>query len=450
MKRKNKYHNNNLIDYLGLKIPFWMESRKSIFFFIILDYIFIFNLLNTNLLGKAPQINRIYFLSIFWCSISYIYGRYSYLIEFESKFSKLINLINKSFVTIIIFLIIDKLTIIFYKDFYDIGKNNLFIILFCSSFIQYIKFLYPNNFFKKNCIYLKGNSEEISLFKKQSRNYFKTNNYEIKKFTKKSIEGYGFKTIIYLGKNYKDFLIDNLDLISKNIEIYTPSKWFEKKFQIIPSIYLRGYDYELNNLIQKNQGLNWRLKRISDVILGLLILFISSPVFVIAAVLIKIEDNGPIFYSQFRTGIYGKKIRIIKIRSMAVNAEENGPTWAKQADPRITKVGYILRKTRIDELPQLLSVIIGDMSLIGPRPERPEMDIKLIQKIPYYSYRNLLKPGLSGWAQVNYKYGASQKDSEIKLSYELFYLKNQSLMLDILILIKTIKLIFNLEGSDQK
>ena len=135
---------------------------------------------------------------------------------------------------------------------------------------------------------------------------------------------------------------------------------------------------------------------------------------------------------------------------MKENAEENGPSWAKKKDPRITKIGSIIRKSRIDELPQLLSVIAGDMSLIGPRPERPEIEKNLINEIPFYNYRNYMKPGLSGWAQVNYPYGASIEDSKIKFSYDVFYLRNYSLLLDILIIFKTIKLIINLQGSDPK
>ena len=132
---------------------------------------------------------------------------------------------------------------------------------------------------------------------------------------------------------------------------------------------------------------------------------------------------------------------------MKHKAEITGPVWATKHDKRITKIGAFLRRTRIDELPQLISVFLGDMSLIGPRPERPEIEITLKENIPHYDLRNLIKPGLSGWAQVNYPYGASIKDSEIKLSYELFYIRNQSFLLDILIFFKTIKLIINMKGS---
>ena len=134
---------------------------------------------------------------------------------------------------------------------------------------------------------------------------------------------------------------------------------------------------------------------------------------------------------------------------MYVNSEENGATWAISNDSRISKVGKIIRATRIDELPQLISVLKGEMSLIGPRPERPEFDELLYKKIPFYYERYLVKPGLSGWAQVNYPYGASERDSSNKLSYDLFYIENFSFFLDFIIFIKTIKLVINAKGSEQ-
>ena len=131
---------------------------------------------------------------------------------------------------------------------------------------------------------------------------------------------------------------------------------------------------------------------------------------------------------------------------MKINAEKNGIQWSRKNDNRITKIGSLIRATRIDELPQLFCVIKGDMSLIGPRPERPEIESELLNDIPYYNYRNIIKPGLSGWAQVNYPYGASVSDTDKKLSYDIYYITNISFLLDLLILFKTIKLIFNLKG----
>ena len=157
---------------------------------------------------------------------------------------------------------------------------------------------------------------------------------------------------------------------------------------------------------------------------------------------IYLEDGGPIIYSQIRTGYKGKKIRIYKFRSMIKNAERTGAQWSNKEDKRITNVGKIIRATRLDELPQIISVIRGQMSLIGPRPERPEIEERLLNTIPYYKFRNILKPGISGWAQVNYPYGSSVDDTKNKLSYDIYYINHISLFLDILILFKTIKTIF--------
>ena len=190
-----------------------------------------------------------------------------------------------------------------------------------------------------------------------------------------------------------------------------------------------------------------RLKRVGDIFVSASLLIITSPLVLISALLIKLGDRGPIFYSQVRTGLDGNPFRIWKLRTMRTDAEHQGAQWSSRSDPRITRVGSMLRRTRLDELPQLWCVLIGSMSLIGPRPERPEFDQQLSEKIPYYELRHLIRPGLSGWAQVNYPYGASVEDSANKLSYDLFYLKNFSFLLDLLILVKTIRLVFNAQGS---
>ena len=165
------------------------------------------------------------------------------------------------------------------------------------------------------------------------------------------------------------------------------------------------------------------------------------PLMVIVGLIIKLDSPGPIFYSQLRTGLYGKPFRVYKFRSMFRDAEKKGAQWAIQRDPRITRVGYWLRVLRIDELPQIWNVLSGEMSLIGPRPERPEFDVKLKEAIPYYEMRYLVKPGITGWAQVLYPYGASLEDAYEKLAYDLYYIKNYSLWLDIVIVLKTIRVV---------
>ena len=193
---------------------------------------------------------------------------------------------------------------------------------------------------------------------------------------------------------------------------------------------------------------SWRLKRVLDVVGALSLLLLTSPLLLLGALSVYIEDRGPIFYSQIRSGLYGKPVRIWKLRSMRIDAEVLGIQWAQKADSRITRSGALLRQLRIDELPQLWGVVRGELSLIGPRPERPELEIDLEDQISHYRVRHWIRPGLSGWAQVNYPYGNSVADSRMKLSYDLYYLRNAGLLLDLLILLKTIRLVLRREGSE--
>ena len=192
---------------------------------------------------------------------------------------------------------------------------------------------------------------------------------------------------------------------------------------------------------------SWRVKRFFDVLGAISLMLITSPVVFMAGLAIWLEDRGPIFYSQIRSGLYGDPVRIWKLRSMRVDAEASGLQWAQKQDPRITRSGAWLRRLRIDELPQLWAVLRGDLSLIGPRPERPELELELEQAIPHYRVRHWIRPGLSGWAQVNYPYGNSVADSRIKLSYDLYYLRNAGILLDLLILAKTIRLVLRAQGA---
>lgn len=201
----------------------------------------------------------------------------------------------------------------------------------------------------------------------------------------------------------------------------------------------RGFD----NIFQSNYT---RLKRISDIILSIMGLILASPLVIMAAIAIKLDSRGSIIFSQIRSGKDGKPFTIYKLRTMRQDAEKDGAKWAAKNDKRITPVGNFLRKTRIDEIPQMYNVLRGDMSFIGPRPERPEFDEKLAKEIPYYMLRYLVKPGLSGWAQVNYGYGASVEDSKMKLKYDLYYIKNYSFYLDMVIVLRTILIVLFRKG----
>jgi sugar transferase (PEP-CTERM system associated) len=190
------------------------------------------------------------------------------------------------------------------------------------------------------------------------------------------------------------------------------------------------------------------MKRAFDVGVSLALFVLVLPVVLMAALAIRVEDRGPALYRQERVGRDGVPFTLLKFRSMRQDAEHLGrPQWAAQADPRVTRVGAILRRFRIDELPQLLNVLKGDMSFVGPRPERPYFVDALAEELPFYRERHSLKPGITGWAQVNYPYGASLEDARQKLSYDLYYVKNRTLFLDFLILIETVRVILFHEGA---
>lgn len=189
-------------------------------------------------------------------------------------------------------------------------------------------------------------------------------------------------------------------------------------------------------------------KRLFDIIASSILLLLTGPVILIAAILVKLDSKGPAFYRQQRVGLFGEEFWIVKLRTMRQDAEVSGEAvWAEKNDPRITRLGYWLRKLRIDELPQTWTVLKGEMSFVGPRPERRQFVDDLEQHLRYYAERHMVKPGITGWAQINYPYGASIEDSRNKLEYDLYYAKNYTPFLDLLILIQTVRVILWPEGA---
>jgi sugar transferase (PEP-CTERM system associated) len=182
-------------------------------------------------------------------------------------------------------------------------------------------------------------------------------------------------------------------------------------------------------------------KRLIDIGVSLGLLLFTLPLLVATAMAVRLESRGPVFYRQERMGRGARPFMLLKFRSMAVDAEKDGPQWSEENDTRVTRVGAFIRKTRIDELPQLLNVLMGDMSLVGPRPERPQFVDELAEKIHYYLERHRVKPGITGWAQICYPYGASVEDARRKLEYDLYYLKNYGVLFDLTILIQTARVV---------
>ena len=190
-------------------------------------------------------------------------------------------------------------------------------------------------------------------------------------------------------------------------------------------------------------------KRSLDILAASVLLLAGAPLMILTAIAIKIEDglDAPVFYSQERVGLNGKAFSVYKFRSMVTDAEKNGAVWASQNDTRVTRVGDFIRKVRIDELPQIFNVLNGTMAFVGPRPERPVFVEQLSDKIPFYSERHRVKPGLTGWAQLCFAYADSEEDTREKLRYDLYYIKNQSLLLDLLVIIQTVEVVLFKKGS---
>src|SRR5690606_23857946 len=195
------------------------------------------------------------------------------------------------------------------------------------------------------------------------------------------------------------------------------------------------------------RGLSSVAKRLFDIAASGLLLLVSFPIIALFALLVKLDSRGPAFFRQERIGLYGQPFTLLKLRSMRVDAEAGGAKWAERDDPRVTRVGKIIRKLRIDELPQVWTVLKGEMSFVGPRPEVPAFVEDLEDKLPFYAERHMVKPGITGWAQINYPYGASIEDARRKLEYDLYYAKNYTPFLDLLILLQTLRVILWPEGA---
>jgi exopolysaccharide biosynthesis polyprenyl glycosylphosphotransferase len=234
----------------------------------------------------------------------------------------------------------------------------------------------------------------------------------------------------------------------KGIGCYTFEAFYERLYEKLPVLMLNDRWFLLSGGFSTLGNRFYKtLKRSTDFVVAALILVVTLPVSALAAILIPLTSKGPFFFTQNRLGAGKVPFRIIKFRTMVHNAEANGPQWAQNKDLRVTKFGAILRKTRLDELPQLINVLRGEMSLIGPRPEREYFVTQLTEKIPFYALRFFVKPGITGWAQVNYHYGANEEDALEKLRYELYYIKNQSVFLDAKILMKTVRVILTGQGT---
>ena len=440
----------------------WLNSRKSLIFSTFFDFSF-FNILFIEMFNKPISNQSILILlalinNFIWINSSYIIGRYE---NFRGKlFNTFVEQLIKTFLIIILNLFISQILFkLFwsweYMNFYSFSNFldsllSFYILLFFSSGLsQLLINLYLSRQFINKSIWLFLGSMERQYFLTNiigSKTKFKILNFE-KNFQKDNLSK--FKGLIIDDEDIlKDKNIDFLfKLNNRGIKLMKISNWCERYLNKYPSELVKVSEIIEGKFSYNEKSFRARLKRIIESILSLIILFFTLPLLIISALLIKLEDRGPIFYTQIRNGFEGNQFKIIKLRTMITDAEKYGEQWADKNDKRITKIGFILRKLRIDELPQLFLVLSGEMSLIGPRPERPKIDIMLRQHLPNYDLRYSIKPGISGWAQVNFPYGASIEDASLKLSYDLYYIKNFSILLDFMIFFKTLKLVINGKGA---
>ena len=436
----------------------WILSRKRLIIGLTLDYLIFFLLIFVH--GRTNNkylINNhsLIIFSFLWVSISYVFGRYFFK-KNNSLYTAfkiyLFNTLKVFILTLFIFLLAKSLlNIKFAVILYPILSLKFISLFFIFSFLGHallITYINKKSTNLRKWIYIGKNKNFVINKKIDFKNYihqidiidnFK-NLFEIDYESNKYIG-------IILSKDEKDF--DFRFFKEKNLLYFTLKDWCQQYLQRYPPEILVSFDIFRMKKFLNDKTFEMRLKRFADIVLSTILLLISSPVLLIFSILIYLEDPGPILYSQIRNGHDLRTFHIYKLRSMKVDSERYGPQWASNNDIRINKVGKIIRATRIDELPQLWSVLKGEMSLIGPRPERPEFDIVLDKKIPFYSSRYLVKPGLSGWAQVNYPYGASDTDARNKLSFDLYYIENFTFFLDLLIFFKTIRLVLNARGSEE-
>jgi len=435
----------------------WLPSRKRLVFSVVVDlilfvglYVLVYYQLNNAVPGfDLPST----WLLELWIILSYIFGRY-YDYEFEPKQLWCRQLVS----TLIVFIIATCLYlsynyVILYIAYSSDSKTFILPLLIIlaplSGFLQYsIQILIRNskyNTLRWICLGTSTFSSDLEVLSSNSRYSHVFIDYRADIVDMDHYFGVIIEDSV---SNLQHTLYIQSQFLKKNYLVLTASDWAKYYLQYYPVSFLIRYGIKPSNFNILKSATQIRIKRLADIVVASIFLILSIPVILFFAILIYLEDRGPIFYAQIRTGLYGKPFKIWKLRSMVVNAEAAFPQWSTKADPRVTRIGRFIRMTRIDELPQLVQIILGTMTLIGPRPERPIFDSKFYVSIPYYRLKYMAKPGLTGWTQVNCNYGASIEDSIFRFGYDIYYLENFSIFLDLLVLVKTCRLIINAKKSE--
>mgnify|MGYP001170925679 CR=1 FL=1 len=444
-----------------------MQERLALFALALGDLIALllsYNVVYWRRLGDWPVVSSGLSVFVFvWLGSSYLFGRYSARPAQRNLSFQLLRL--AIVVLLILGIFVFHAWLFHIQDAATRFRGFLIPLLVMTSgmslLIQLLAYLQPRSHFDWLMV---GTDQECSALRTEF-----ISDHTMLKFLPHLHSQAEFESILFSGMLPTRFAIGSAFALSENVrlhdfavekllalraqgvQIFTLVDWCEIALQRVPPelIDQRWFLAAEGFNIQPGR-IGWRLKRLVDLIGAFILIVLTSPLMLLAILLIWFEDGGPVFYSQIRTGLYGERVKIWKFRSMRVDAESGGIQWASQDDPRITRCGALLRQLRIDELPQLFAVLSGELSLIGPRPERPELEVELETVIPHYRIRHWIRPGLSGWAQVNYPYGSSVEDSKAKLSFDLFYLRNAGFWLDALIVLKTIRLLAGAKGAQPR
>ncbi len=384
----------------------------------------------------------------FWLVIFYIFGLYDlHLIKTKTSFyGSTLGALSVSLILGMLF---------FYTTpFFEITpKTNLVIniLIFGILFLGWRRLFYSLfsvHFLNRTVIIGKGS--EVEMLKKEinEKPYlgYKIISIDLNKDLFSQIQSKNIDTVIFTEEfeSNPKILKALYFCLPARVSFLEFTKAYELIYEKIP-VSIVSKSWFLENLKEREKGFYDETKRFFDIILASFLFILTLPFWPFIVIAIKLEDKGPVFYSQKRIGKNRKSFILYKFRSMKMGAEKEKAVWAKKEDKRITKVGKFLRQTHLDEIPQMMNVIKGDISLVGPRPERLEFVGKLEKEIPHYHLRHLVKPGFTGWAQIKFRYGRSFIDSHKKFQYDLYYLKNRNFLLDIGILLRTFQLFFKKE-----
>jgi exopolysaccharide biosynthesis polyprenyl glycosylphosphotransferase len=437
-----------------------MRQRRMLTFLAGWDAILLigfYNLMYFLRLGFWPGVTKSpVALVVLWVGISYLFGRYS-----RQDFTRFTiwRLLRAPAVGLLVLAGV----VVFLNWGFQVGDPRTFrgfllpVLGGTSVFSAAAQWMATRSPARKNHWLIVGNAKEIKLLRKEIKQLGLLDLVDLHYCSSKvlakhhlfHLENFDGLAVSETAELDDDLLRNLLSSRGRGASVCTLVAWAERHLQCVPPelfssrtlLHTEGFEMQPGRW-------GWRVKRLGDVVVASTLLVLTLPLVLLSGLLIRLEEKGPVLYSQIRTGLYGQPFKIWKLRSMRLGAEKQGIQWASRNDPRVTMVGKWLRRLRIDELPQLINVLKGEMSLIGPRPERPELETSLQKAIIHYSVRHWVKPGLSGWAQVCYPYGASMEDSRAKLSYDLYYIRNAGPLLDFLVLIKTLRLLAGAKGSE--